>query len=120
LSLPKKIQEHISKNSITAGHAKALLGLQKENEQYRICNLIINKGLSVREAEQLVARRSATPRKKEVKHDASLADITNQLQHILGTRVKICHGKKHGTIQIEYYSIEDLNRILSIIMPKKS
>ncbi len=120
LSLPKKIQDCISKNSITAGHAKALLGLQKENEQYRVCNLIISKGLSVREAEQLVARRTSAPKKREIKHDASLADIASQLQHVLGTRVKICHGKKRGTIQIEYYSIEDLNRVLSIIMPKKS
>lgn len=118
LALPKKIQELISKNSITAGHAKALLALPTENEQYRICNLIINKGLSVREAEKLVARRTSGSRKREVKYDANLTDIANQLQHVLGTRVKICHGKKRGTIQIEYYSIEDLNRILDMITSK--
>lgn len=120
LSLPQKIQDCISKNSITAGHAKALLGLQKESEQYRICNLIINKGFSVRETEKLVARRASAPKKREIKDDASITDIANQLQHVLGTRVKIYPGKKRGTIQIEYYSTEDLNRVLSIIMPKKS
>lgn len=119
LSLPKKIQEHLSKNSITAGHAKALLGLPTENEQYRVCNLIISKGLSVREAEKLVALRTAGSKKREPKHDAGLSDIANQLQHALGTRVKIYHGKKRGTIQIEYYSTEDLNRILDIVISKK-
>jgi len=119
LSLPAKIQEYISKNSITAGHAKALLSLPTENEQYRVCNLIINKGLSVRETEKIVARRAVGSRKREVKQDPGLNDIANQLQYVLGTRVKICHGKKRGTIQIEYYSVEDLNRILDLIASKK-
>lgn len=118
LSLPKKIQAYISNNSITAGHAKALLSLPTENEQHRVCNLIINKGLSVRETEKIVARRTADTKKRVIKEDASLSDIANQLQHVLGTRVKLFHGKKRGTIQIEYYSIEDLNRILDIIISK--
>ncbi|MDP3790466.1 MAG: ParB/RepB/Spo0J family partition protein [Candidatus Omnitrophota bacterium] len=120
LSLPKKIQDYVSKNSITAGHARALLTLPTENEQYRVCNLIINKGLSVREAEKLVSRRTSGAKKREVKKDAGLDDIANQLQHVLGTRVKICHGKKRGTIQIEYYSVEDLNRILGLITSNKA
>jgi ParB family chromosome partitioning protein len=119
LALPKKIQEHISKSSITAGHAKALLSLPTENEQYRVCNLIISKGLSVRETEKIIARRTSGAKKRENKHDANLSDIANQLQHVLGTRVKIFHGKKRGTIQIEYYSLEDLNRILDLITSKK-
>ena len=119
LSLPKKVQEYISKNSITAGHAKALLSLPTENEQYRVCNLVISKGLSVRETEKLVSRRTAGSAKRIIKHDAALSDIANQLQHALGTRVKIAHGKKRGTIQIEYYSMEDLNRILDLLTAKK-
>lgn len=119
LTLPKKIQDHISKNSITAGHAKALLGLPTESEQYRVCNLVVSKDLSVRETEKLVARRSAGSKKREVKHDAGLSDIANRLQHALGTRVKIRHGNKRGTIEIEYYSVEDLNRIIDLIASKK-
>lgn len=119
LTLPAKIQELVSRNSITAGHAKALLSLPTENEQFRVCNLIINKGLSVREAEKIVARRAVGTRKRETKQDPGLNDIANQLQHVLGTRVKICHGKKRGTIQIEYYSVDDLNRILDLISSKK-
>ncbi len=121
LALPKKIQGLISKGTISAGHAKALLSLQTENEQYRVCNLVIKKGMSVRETEKLVARRtSGALKSKELKKDSHIEDIANQLQQILGTRVKIYHGKKRGSIQIEYYSLEDLNRILDILTPKKA
>jgi len=120
LSLPKKVQEYISKNSITAGHGKALLSLPTENEQYRVCNLVISKGLSVRETEKLVARRTSGQPKRTARPDSGLSDIADRLTHALGTRVKICHGRKRGTIQIEYYSTEDLNRILDIIISKKS
>jgi ParB family chromosome partitioning protein len=120
LMLPKKVQEYISKNSITAGHARCLLSLPTENEQYRVCNLIISKGLSVREAEKLVSRRAAGPVKKHAKADPAMSDVAERLQHALGTRVKISHGKKRGTIHIDYYSTEDLNRILDLITSKRS
>jgi ParB family chromosome partitioning protein len=120
LSLPKKIQDQVSKDAISAGHAKALLSLSTENEQIRVCNLIINKGLSVRETEKLVSRRASGTNKREIKTNPGINDVADQLQQALGTRVKIAHGKKRGTIQIEYYSVEDLNRILNIIVPKKA
>ncbi len=120
LSLPKKIQDQVSKGAISAGHAKALLSLPTENEQIRVCNLIINKGLSVREAEKIVSRRMSGTRTKEVKANPGIDDLAGQLQNVLGTRVRIAHGKKRGFIHIEYYSIEDLNRILDIIVPKKA
>ena len=122
LGLPQKIQEHVLEGAITAGHAKAILGLPMENEQYRVCNVVINKGLSVRETEKLVERRRAETgmQKKPVKHDHNLDGIAIEMQQALGTRVKIFHGKKRGTIQIEYYSVEDLNRILGIMVSKKA
>jgi len=124
LALPKKIQEHISRDTITAGHAKALLSLPTENEQLRACNLIIKKGLSVRETESLVARRvlASGAKKAETKSSrtAGLIDIENSLQQALGTRVRIFHGKKRGRIQIEYYSNEDLNRLIDLILAKRS
>ncbi len=117
LTLPKKIQDCISRNTITAGHAKAILALPTENEQLRVTNLVIKKGLSVRETENLVARRSTGARysSREVKKDATLNDMETRLQQILGTRVRIMHGKKRGRIQIEYYSNDDLNRILNLL-----
>jgi len=115
LSLPAKIRDFISKNTITAGHAKALLSLPTENEQLRVCNIVVKKGLSVREAERLVARRSLGIKKTTAGKDGNISDIETNLQQILGTRVRITHGKKRGHIRIEYYSTEDLNRILGLI-----
>lgn len=122
LGLPEKVQEYVLKCVITAGHAKALLGLPTGDEQYRVCNVVINKGLSVRETEKLVERRraGAGTQKKSVTRDNNIDSIASEIQQALGTRVKILHGKKRGTIQIEYYSAEDLNRILDIIVPRKA
>ncbi len=122
LGLPQKVQEQILKGAITAGHARVLLGLPTENEQYRACNIVIKKGLSVRATERLVERRrvESGTQKKFVKRDHNLENIATEMQQVLGTRVKIFHGKKRGTIQIEYYSVDDLNRVLQIITGKKS
>lgn len=115
LGLPKKIQDHISKGTITMGHAKAILSISSEMDQLRVCSLVVKKGLSVRETESLVSRRSLGEKKIEKKRDQNISDIEGQLQQLFGTRVQIAHGKKRGKIQIEYYSNEDLNRILDIL-----
>lgn len=120
LDLPKKIQDYLSKGTISAGHAKALLSLPTETEQIRVCNLIAKRGLSVRETENLAARRAAGTKRPDVKKAQDIVDIENRLQQLFGTRVKIFHGKKRGRIQIEYYSNDDLNRLLDIFTSKKS
>jgi len=119
LSLPKKIQDYISKADLSAGHAKAILALPTEGSQISVANIIIKKGLSVREAEALVARRLSgdRARRPEAKKDQNVSDVENALQQFLGTRVKIFHGKKRGRVLIEYYSLDDLDRILGIIWP---
>jgi len=118
LGLPKKIQDFISRDAITAGHAKALLALPSEMEQMRVCTLIVKKGLSVRETESLASKRARGEKKQGAAKDQNVVDVEGRLQHILGTRVKISHGKKRGRILIEYYSGEDLNRILELITEK--
>lgn len=121
LGLPKKIQDFISKGAITTGHAKAVLSLPTEMEQLRVANLIVKKGLSVREAEMLAARRNAGVKPRlEMKKDQNIIELETSLQQLFGTRVKILHGKKRGKIQIEYYSNDDLNRILDIFASKKT
>ncbi|MFA4981979.1 MAG: ParB/RepB/Spo0J family partition protein [Candidatus Omnitrophota bacterium] len=119
LGLPKKIQDYIVDGTITAGHARALLPLPTEIDQMRVCTLIVKKGLSVREAENIVSSKSYGMRKITPKSDNNMADIESELQHALGTRVKVFHGKKRGRIMIEYYSTDDLNRILGILGSKK-
>lgn len=115
LKLPKKIQDHIIAEDISMGHGRALLGLEDPKEQVRICTRIIKKGLSVRETEQIVSRRLSGSRKPSAQKDQDLIAVEEELQRILGTRVKIAHAKKRGRISIEYFSIDDLERILRLL-----
>ncbi|MFH1201470.1 MAG: ParB/RepB/Spo0J family partition protein [Candidatus Omnitrophota bacterium] len=120
LKLSKKIQEYLRIGKISMGHARALLAIEDQQEQLRLCEAIISKGLSVREIENFARKlapikRAAHPKKKDLHTQAA----GEELQHILGTKVKIIQYKKRGHIQIEFYSLEDLNRILDILKSKK-
>ena len=118
LNLPELIQDYISKNMITFGHAKALLSIHDEKQQIRFCEEIVKKGLSVRQAELGFSHRSARRIKDGSKsagsRDVHLQNLEDQLQHALGTKVRITQGKKRGKIEIEYYSLEDLQRVLKL------
>ena len=117
LNLPDKIQQYLSENSITFGHAKALLSVHDAKRQMQVCDKIIHRGLSVRQVEQLVGgghrlRSKASKRKEQ---DEELRALEERLQHVLGTKVRIHHGKKRGKIEIEYYSLDDLDRVLRLL-----
>lgn len=114
LSLPNKVQDYLSENKITLGHAKALLALLDAGSQVSYCEKIIKKGLSVRQAEQLFTKRMRS-RKTSGGADAEIRRLEEKLQHALGTRVRIQHKAKRGKIEIEYYSLEDLDRVLKIL-----
>ncbi len=118
LGLPKKIQEYISKNSITAGHAKAIMALPTETAQIKLADIIVKNGLSVREAERAVAQRKSKMSEAVVEKDPDITNVENKLQQFFGTRVKILQGKNRSRIQIEYYSREDLNRVLNLVESK--
>jgi ParB family chromosome partitioning protein len=118
LTLPKKIQEYISKNSITAGHAKAILALPTETARLRLADSIVKNGLSVREAEKAAAKKGHKAAEPAGGRDQNIVDIENRLQQLFGARVKIFHSNKRGRIQFEYYSGEDLNRILDLLSAK--
>lgn len=116
LKLPQKIQEEIYLGRISTGHAKAILMLDSEQAQLELCNKIIKRGLSVREAEYYVKRRLAGPsRRKARRHHPEVRALEEELQKILGTKVTLMHHQKRGKIIIEYYSNEDLDRLLNIL-----
>lgn len=115
LSLPKKIQELIQNGNISLGHAKAILSVQNERKQLLISEKIIAKGLSVREVEILVSGESGRKTRRTDDKDEFVKSIEEELQRVLGTKVRITHGKKRGTINIDYFSSEDLERILKIL-----
>jgi len=124
LNLPAEIKNHLIQNRITAGHARALLSLDSKEKQKELCNLIIQKGLSVREAEAWAKRWSGKPKKKggsEGKRDelqSQLQSLQDSLRRHLGTKVRIQAKGKKGKIEIEYYSLEELERIIETITGK--
>lgn len=122
LKLPSEIKNHLIQNRITAGHARAILGLESREKQKELCDLILQKGLSVREAEAL-AKKWSERSKKKVGLEKKREELQNQLQSLqdslrrhLGTKVKIQARGKRGKIEIEYYSLEELERIVDAIL----
>ncbi|OIO39472.1 MAG: hypothetical protein AUJ75_01190 [Candidatus Omnitrophica bacterium CG1_02_49_10] len=117
IRLPAEIQELVSRGTITPGHARAIMGFQDPKAQIKFAQLIVNKGLSVREAENHLSRQSQVIKKKMISSkDPHIHQLEEQLQRIVGTKVRITHGKKRGKIQIEYFSPEDLDRILNLFI----
>jgi len=115
LKLPKKIQDHIVSENISMGHGRALLSIADQKEQVKLCDKVIKKGLSVRETERLVNQKLSGTKKRVVTQDQNLVAIEEELQRILGTKVRILHSKKRGRIHIEYFSLDEMERILRLL-----
>ncbi len=121
LKLPPEIKNEILKNRITSGHARAILSLESKEKQKELCFLIIKNNLSVREAEVLARRWSEKQRKtsfstKRGELESLLLSFQDSLRKFLGTKVRIIPKGKRGKIEIEYYSNEDLKRIIETMI----
>lgn len=119
LNLPPEVQEMIQNDSITLGHAKALLTLSDVSTQLKFCKAIVEEGLSVRQMELIASKKSKRRARVVRSKDQILLSLEEKLQHKLGTKVRIHHGKKRGKIEIEYYSLDDLDRVLGILGVQK-
>ncbi len=120
LKLPSEIKSWIAEGSLSIGHAKAILQIENTQTQIDVARRIIKKGLSVREAEALSKRAvsHATRPKAHLWKDPQIASLEEKLMHSLGTKVRLIHkGKRGGRIEIEYYSLDELDRLLEILMP---
>lgn len=119
LNLPQEIQEHVSRGTISMGHARALLGLEDPDKQREACRTVVEKRLSVRETEALVRRLAAGTKRREGRRkrqrEPYITALETTLQETLGTKVQILPGKRKGKIEIEYYTDEDLERICRIL-----
>ncbi len=115
LKLPEKIKEEVYQGRVSMGHAKAILMLESERAQLELCNKIIKRGLSVREAEYFVKRKmKGSSQGRPRKHSNEVRAVEEELQLMLGTRVTLFHHGKRGKIMIEYYSNDDLERLLNL------
>lgn len=118
LQLPEDIQTLVRDELLTAGHARALLAVSGQIQQRKAAQLIIDKDLSVRETEKLVKRLNLPPKeakKPDPAYTLSVKDVERRLVGRLGTRVKLKDRQGKGTIQIEYYSNDDLERLIELI-----
>lgn len=119
LRLPKKIQDDVAAGSITEGHARALLGLERPADQLKARDIVVKRGLTVRATEALVRRLRGSDAKKPVPargQDANLAALEDQLRAALGSKVRIVRDGRGGTLHIGFFSIDDLTRIADIIL----
>jgi ParB family chromosome partitioning protein len=99
---------------ISAGHAKVLLSVADEKTRAEFAKRVLRDGVSVRMLEELIVGRKGA-RKKKAALSNDMRSIEEAIQERLGTKVRIRHGKKRGQINIEYYSNEDLSRILKVL-----
>jgi ParB family chromosome partitioning protein len=121
LKLASDIKKWIAEGSLTIGHAKAILQADDARLQYQIAKKIVNSGLSVREAEALSRKGSAGTASrsgKKAAKDPQIESLEEKLRHSLGTKVRLIHksNKKGGKLEIEYYSLEELDRLLDILI----
>lgn len=119
LRLPKKIQEDVAAGSITEGHARALLGLERPADQLKARDIVVKRGLTVRATEALVRRLRGSDAKKPVPapgQDANLVALEDQLRAALGAKVRIVRDGRGGTLHIGFFSNDDLTRIADIIL----
>jgi ParB family transcriptional regulator, chromosome partitioning protein len=115
LKLPEEIKTFLYNGSLTMGHAKAILAIEGKAHQIDAARKIIRKGLSVREAESL-SKKVSRPPKTGITQDPQISSLEEKLKRSLGTKVRILNRGKKGKIEIEYYSFEELDRLLEILL----
>jgi ParB family chromosome partitioning protein len=120
LRLPEAVQSMLTDGEISAGHARALAGLEDEKTVIRIARQVVDKGLSVRQTEELIATPAVEPARRIPKGapriDPNIRAAVLELERTLGTRVRIVGNGARGRIEIKYFSAEDLSRLYDWIV----
>lgn len=117
LQLPQRIKDLVAEGKISQGHARALLSIQEEKKQLEIAEKIVTDQLNVRQIEKLAKDTKQISKKEGIPDGIKLEikQLEDKLQLALGTKVIIKHKKDRGKIEIEYYSNEELERILDLL-----
>jgi ParB family chromosome partitioning protein len=113
LKLPKQVQADLVEGLLSEGHARALLGLERGADQIKARNEAIRRGLSVRATEALVRRlkQAGSRERRPAASEPTFRTAEDALRQALGTKVRICRKGVGGTVEVEFYSMEDLERI---------
>lgn len=119
LNLNKEVLKYIYDGKISLGHGKVLLAMKDKKDQLLIANKIIEENLNIRQIEDIIKNKEPekieTKDKKKRNKDPHIIALEDNLMSILGTKVNLITGRKKGKIEIEYYGLEDLDRILDIL-----
>jgi ParB family chromosome partitioning protein len=124
LRLPPQVQRRVAAGVLSAGHARAVLGLDDAAAMERLAQRIVSEGLSVRAVEEVVAlgdgpvAKPARKRPRAGSHTSELDDLAARLGDRLDTRVSVALGRSRGRLSIDFASVEDLNRIVGLMAPE--
>lgn len=117
LKLPEEVRQMTKEGEISAGHARALLAFDNQAIMYEVAKQIVSDKLTVRDVERLAKRPTKSAEKKQnARHRDSFYDeVELSLTDVLGRRVKVYNGRSKGTLEIEFYSLDDLKDIANAI-----
>jgi ParB family transcriptional regulator, chromosome partitioning protein len=119
MKLPQRIQSGLEQGRITEGHARALLGFESEAHQLAVYDQIIDRGLTVRDVERAAKPRAEQPTAKPLKpeplKDPNWQALEEALSIYLGSQVRLQKGEIGGKMIVDFYSDEDLERILGVL-----
>lgn len=123
LKLPPEVQDMISKGQLSAAHGRTIINIEDKEKQKAVANKIIKDGLSVRATERLAEKikDDARPERRKTKPTKSpdLAAAESELRTITGTKVRINGTENSGKIEMEYYSLDELNRLIDLLRSVK-
>jgi len=118
LALPAEVKAMLAQGSLSMGHARALLGLAEPAQMVSLASKIAGQKLSVRDAERWVKRWRKSPRgrtqAREERQSLHVRQVVEQLQRVLGTKVRLVERGGQGTLEIDFFSYEDLDRLLTL------
>jgi ParB family chromosome partitioning protein len=115
LDLPEEVQEMVSRGTLTAGHARAVLSVEDPQRQVALARKIVRKGLSVREAEKLAARGTPSTRKIKSEPSPQVKRLQRELQESLGTKVEIRSRGRKGKILIHFSDNDQFERLYGLM-----
>ena len=118
LNLAPEVQQFVEQGLLSAGHARALVGVKPEEAQIDAARSVIANGLSVRRTEQLAAKLMREPKPEKVEdgvHVDYAAEVSRRLEKALGRKVQLTERGKHGKITLEYYGADDRERLIELL-----
>ena len=118
LNLDSRVQKYLMDGIISEGHGRSLLRVENTELQYKLAREIVDKNLTVRNIEKIIKNLNSVKRNKKKpdrKENIYYVDVREKLENLFGTKVLLVDKKNKGKIEIEYYSQEDLQRILDIL-----